>query len=585
MITLSHLQLLSPGWLALALVPVLLMLLRRNRRRRLLSYADPELRPWVILPGDGRRSRWRDILLLTGWMLLALAMADPRVPATTEAGAENRADHPLPVMVVLDASPAMRADDVTPTRGERAQRLISDLVPRLSGERLGLVVYSAEAGRLLPPTRDTGLLTHYFKLAPEALAQRPGSNLASALRLAASEPGLDGGAVLLLTAADSRSFRGERGNAVFAAARELADRDIGLFTLVLAKQEGAPLRNELGETLYDDNGQAWISRPDLAAIRALTRLADGRWQQVSNNRIDVAALAEFLATRPLPDEGAPAAVSERQPLFAWLLLPALLLLLAARYPGRGTGRSTAATWLLAPGLAMVLAGLPSEQATAQNNEQVGETGQAWRSWEAGDYASAQLDYSRLKGHDARFGEGAAAYRREDFAHARDQFQMALLLATTTADRADATFNLGNALFQLGRFAAARDAYAEVLRLRPDDQGAARNHYLASQRLAQLQERVQDEEPPGRRPTDAARYEEPEESEFPSEEQGGPLEAIGADAGSGPSGRAGEEDEPYRFDARALDSARKKLELVRDEPTRLIGDLIHQQAIRRGEAAQ
>ncbi|MGC9456742.1 MAG: VWA domain-containing protein [Halothiobacillaceae bacterium] len=586
MIELGKLQLLAPAWLALTLVPVLLGLFRRNREQRVLAYADPELRPWVVLSGGQRGDRRRGALLAAGWILLALALADPRIPVTTpEGSSEDKAGHPLPVMVVLEVSPAMDAEDISPSRGERARRLISDLLPRLSGERLGLVVYSADAGRLLPPTQDTALLEHFVAMAPEALSDRPGSNLASALRLAAEEPALsDGGAVLLLTAADQRSFRGERGNAVFSAARLLAQREIGLFTLIIAEKDGAPVHDALGAALQDEQGQPWISRPDLAAVQEMTRLASGQWQQIRDNRNDIVAVRDFLAAQPLPGDLASDAAVERRPLYAWLLLPALLLFLAAQFPGLGRAtRATTSMWFLAM-LVLPLAPGSSGEARADTAVQGDTAWRAWQAWQNEDWASAQLDFSGLKGYQARFGEGAAAYRREDFAHARDQFRMAMLLAASVDQRADALFNLGNALFRLGQFAGARDAYAGVLVLRPDDEGAARNHYLAGERLAELQKRIQDEEPPGERPTDFARYEEEDESDFPPEDEGGPLEAIGADAGAGAGRRDAGDDEPYRFDPRALDSARKKLELVRDEPTDLIGQLIRQQAVRRGDAS-
>ena len=103
---------------------------------------------------------------------------------------------------------------------------------------------------------------------------------------------------------------------------------------------------------------------------------------------------------------------------------------------------------------------------------------AWReahqAYTQKQYLVAQQLYRKLNGFDARMGEGAAAYRRKDFAHANRQFTQALMQASQSRQRADALFNLGNSYFYAGNPIAAADAFQGVLNYRPDDRSAKEN---------------------------------------------------------------------------------------------------------------
>jgi len=90
------------------------------------------------------------------------------------------------------------------------------------------------------------------------------------------------------------------------------------------------------------------------------------------------------------------------------------------------------------------------------------------------YLIAQQSYRVLAGFDARMGEGAAAYRRQDYVYANRQFTQALLQAAQTSQRADALFNLGNSYFYAGNLHAAADAFEGVLHYRPNDDRAQEN---------------------------------------------------------------------------------------------------------------
>ncbi|WP_162264469.1 VWA domain-containing protein, partial [Thiobacillus denitrificans] len=136
----------EPLWLALAAVPLLFVLWRGRRRARLLRYADAELLPWAASLPAAQAGAWpRTLAHALAWLLLALAAAGPRLPLELRAG-QTTPRHLLTVMAVLDVSASMRATDIAPDRLARARLELLDWLPRLQGERVGLIVFAGEAG-------------------------------------------------------------------------------------------------------------------------------------------------------------------------------------------------------------------------------------------------------------------------------------------------------------------------------------------------------------------------------------------------------------------------------------------------------
>ena len=143
----------------------------------------------------GRFLRSGGFGLLAAWLMAVVAMAGP----TWRPEASPFADDPAPVMLVLNAGETMNRADLAPTRMERARLKIADFAAERRGQPLGLVVYAGSAHLVLPPTRDTAVVSAMAaELGPEVMP-RPGADLAAALRLAARTLGESGGSIVVLT--------------------------------------------------------------------------------------------------------------------------------------------------------------------------------------------------------------------------------------------------------------------------------------------------------------------------------------------------------------------------------------------------
>ncbi len=141
--------------------------------------------PAMVPAGLERIRAWRATLVLVGLALAAVAAAQPRWGYTwrelTHEGVE--------LVVAVDLSRSMDAQDVDPSRLERARREIYDLLAVMPGQRVGLVVFAGGAYPRVPLTLDHVALRHIVEDLSSTTLQAQGSSLSSALKTA---PGHDG---------------------------------------------------------------------------------------------------------------------------------------------------------------------------------------------------------------------------------------------------------------------------------------------------------------------------------------------------------------------------------------------------------
>ncbi len=450
----------QPLWLLLALQPLLMHGLLFIRRRKLLNYAEPHLLPWAVRGAEmAKPKRGAAIANMVFWLLLALAAAGPRIPAGNLSAdptlsAKLRQDVGVMVVLNISASMAEGVSGVTPLA--RAKLELQDLVKRLRGDRIGLIIFSGDAGLVLPPSSDYRIFEYYLKLSGPQLLETSGTDLGKALSLAQktlSEQKFKSSAVLLLTDHHPSGLEGELGAQALQAAQRLPQHKIPLYILGLG---GVDASNRLSE---------------------LATLGGGRYAAVRDGERDWVSLYDQGIGKLASDSRPPPSAQNWLPLFRWFLFPALLILLTRLAPREYTRVPLGVTALLA------LAMLPPSASAAENQLHA-----AYAALQSKQYARAQVLYATLPGFAARMGEGAAAYRRQDFVYAGRQFSAALLQAADNHQRADALFNVANSAFMASNFRVAADAYLGVLRYRPNDTRARNNLAVTAGKLG-LQRKV------------------------------------------------------------------------------------------------
>lgn len=600
-LVLPHLA--QPLWLALLLLPLMLLIWRMRARQKLLHYAEEPLQPWAMVQPSLTQTRWRllgwlaPLLWLLFWISLSLALANPQVPKASD---NTQATRP-PVLFVVDDSAAMTVADVSPDRQSRAVTLLGLMAKDLAGHRLGLMVYNDQAGLLLPPASDSSLFGFYLKqlsaLKHPLLVPRPDR----AFDWIAKMPEMHGGAVVWLTSGDTHSFEGALGSRQLAAAEALNKADVRVIALTVAG-EGGPMRKD-GLPIKNNQEEVLTSNPAPKRVAELARLTGGMAAQTRTVPEDVAFVrqaVDALPNRP-PDQSV--VKSQRSLhalplLLAWLSAVMLIMLLlgSSLRPVSSRGRSSvppaalgavfmlvqAAFWLGAASVPRVAEASDAPVAIDWLSDAADESriGAGNRALEQGAYAKAQVEFSAAKGFGARFGAGLAAFRRADYPFAVDQWQAALWLASTPAQRAIAAFDLGNALTLTGRYDAALDAFNHVLSIQPLPEklsDAALNNRDIVQKILQTVAKNGKDSPKfqGHQIATYGYYQEPTKSRMDKEIQ--KSEGMTQSTASQPADSAANAPEtPFVLNEATASSARAKLNLIHDKPAPLLDGLLRQQ---------
>jgi Ca-activated chloride channel family protein len=446
---------LQPAWLlALLALPWLLWLGSRGDAsyRSLRRLADPELLPYLV-SGEQSSTRWPSGLLALGWTLGVVALAGPTWSRVNEPMFGDRAAQ----VVAVSLSQRMSARDVSPSRMERARYKVRDLFDANKDGLNALIGYAGQSFVVAPLTGDANSLDALLRAMSPDVMPVDGDNAAQAIEQGAKlihDAKVDGGSIVLVT--------DDADAAAQTAARVARSGGVRVSVLGIGTEQGAPVAQANGSFIHDDQGNLVFARRHDDRLRALADAGGGSYVAMSTNGDDVAALHALLrpARHASMFGGQDADVwQDRGP---WLLLP--LLLVAAMAFRRG--------WVLL--LPLVLLPMLPVNASASG----------WRDWwQRPDQQAA----SALRQGDAKKAQqlaqdpawrGAAAYRAKDYA--------ASAHALRQAEGADATYNLGNALAQLGRYPDALKAYDRALQLDPHNDDARFNRKLVEEAMRKQQ---------------------------------------------------------------------------------------------------
>lgn len=263
------------------LLPVLWLLWRygQYRRRAVLSRFVAESH-WRALMGTvwERARRWRRRLFSAAVVLGVVALAGPRYG--TELLDVERVGADL--VIALDISGSMLAEDFKPTRLDEAKRAVHSLLAGLKGDRVGLVAFSGAATVLCPLTSDYKALELFLEMASPGYIPQPGTNIGDALLLSSrllDSPGDRDRAVILIT--DGEDHAGE----VESQLGELARVGAKVYTVGIGSAEGTliPEYDQTGNVRgykKDKSGQLVQTRLDAALLQRIAESTGGRFFQV-----------------------------------------------------------------------------------------------------------------------------------------------------------------------------------------------------------------------------------------------------------------------------------------------------------------
>ena len=257
----------------------------RYRTTKLLPrFVGPAMQESLLPPQSQLRRAVQGTLLTLTCLLLILAAARPQFGVTFEETKHIGAD----IFIVLDVSRSMLAEDVPPNRLVRAKSDIHDLLEKVVGDRVGLIVFAGRARMLLPLTVDVSFFLEILEKVDTDSAPRGGTAIGDAIRLAVrtmpKETSRDRAILLITDGEDHDSFPLE-------AAKEAAAGQIKIFTVVMGdSQEGAriPILDEYGNRTYQRyEGQEIWSKADTETLKKIAEITGGGFIPVQTAVFDL----------------------------------------------------------------------------------------------------------------------------------------------------------------------------------------------------------------------------------------------------------------------------------------------------------
>ena len=234
--------------------------------------------------------RWKGALVLAAVALLALALARPQFGTRVETLRRQGQD----VMVALDVSRSMYAEDVAPNRLERAKIEIGRIIQRLDGDRIGLVAFAGDAFVQSPLTADYGAAMMFLTAMDPTLMSTQGTDLAKAVAVAVEaleETPPENRIVVIVT--DGEDHEGGLAEAIAAA----TDAQVTIHTVGVGSPEGVPLPDvegieTSGRFRRDDQGNVITTRLNETALQDIALQTDGEYHRIGQGAGGLGRLVE-----------------------------------------------------------------------------------------------------------------------------------------------------------------------------------------------------------------------------------------------------------------------------------------------------
>jgi Ca-activated chloride channel family protein len=472
-------------WSLLVILPALLLFFwwaGRERQRLMSQFIQARLLPGLISGVSPTRQKVRSGLITVAFALLLVAVARPQWGFTWEESKQKGLD----IVVAIDTSKSMLAEDIAPNRLQRAKLAALDLMQQAQSDRLGLVAFAGGAFLQCPLTTDDNAFRQSVEALDVNIIPQGGTAVAEAITtaLTAFKEGDNFKVLVLFTDGEDNDEN------ALAAAQSAAKEGMKIFTVGIGTAEGELLRvkDAKGRTDYirDPEGNVVKSRLNESLLQQIAGATEGGFYLPMRGAKTIDTLYEK-GLAPLPkSEGQEKLVKRMHERYHWPLAAAVgLLILEILLPEqsrrrrevsvdsrpqldsrtqarekRSAAAGTAVAVALAVGLLLPIAAVASPA-------------RALKDFNNGNFTNALTEYERLlneqsqqqKPEDPRlhFNAGTAAYRATNYPVALQHFTAAAA-APELSLQAKAYYNLGNTQFRLGQAAETVDALEEAWKL-------------------------------------------------------------------------------------------------------------------------
>jgi Ca-activated chloride channel family protein len=487
----------NPDYLYLLLVlPVLVLFYIYaiiRKRKALKKYGNPELLAELMPEVSYKRQHWKFWLLFGAITVVVFVIAGPQFGSKLETVKRQGVE----IMVCLDVSNSMLAEDMSPNRLEKAKQMLSRLTDGFVNDKVGLIVFAGDAFTQLPITSDYLSAKMFLSSINPSMVTSQGTAIGEAINLAVrsfTPSETSDKAIILITDGENHE------DDAIGAAKKAAERGIRVNIVGMGQSNGSPIPiGSNNNFMKDKEGNVVITKLNEQMCQEIAAAGEGLYVRADNTNSALRALQNEIAkmTKSEIDSKIYSEYDEQFQLLAWI---ALFLLLAEFLTLDRKNRIFRRIKLFSAVFILCSVTVFAQKAERKNvregnklyqNEQFTESEIAFRK-------SLEVNPRSTEG---TFNLGNALYKQEKYPEAAEQYQLIAgqtqkLLNDNPANAArlaQVFHNLGNISMKNKEYAKSVDAYKQSLRLNPKDDETRYNLALAQKLLSDQQNQDQSQD--------------------------------------------------------------------------------------------
>lgn len=310
----------------LYLIPVIIgifYLLYSNRRKLQEKFADKSLHKIILSSYSSAKGIIKFGLIMLALISLIIAAANPQVGTKLKEVKQTGID----VFILLDVSRSMTAEDIKPNRLEKAKYQISNLIRKLRGDRIGLIIFAGKAYIQFPLTTDYSAANLFLSAVDVNSVPQQGTAIALAIKLATSSFDSSNTEKVIIAITDGEDHEGD----VMDAVDKAVEKGIRIYTIGLGSTAGVPIpiynsRGDMVGFKKDKAGNTVLTKLDEKTLKKIAAAGNGEYFRGNNYEDYLDEIYSDLSKLKKAEFGVKK-VTDYEDRFYYFLIPAILLLI------------------------------------------------------------------------------------------------------------------------------------------------------------------------------------------------------------------------------------------------------------------
>lgn len=467
----------------LLLIPAIILLflvINIRQRKRLKAFGDPALLAQLMPDFSHRRPPLKFILQVTAITICIIMIAGPQFGSKLEKSKRQGAE----LMIALDVSNSMMAQDIQPNRLAKAKQILSKLVDKLKDDKIGLIVFAGDAFTQLPITSDYVSAKMFMNTISPELVPTQGTSIGEAIGLCMKSfppKGEAERAIIVIT--DGENFEDD----AMEAAKEAQKEGVKIHVVGLGLEQGSPIPlPNSSDFRKDKDGNVVITKLNEKMCQDIAAAGNGIYVRSDNSNAAIKILEAQLDKMTKADLES-TVYSEYDEQFGGLAWIVLLLLLADLLLMHRKNKRLRNVRIFTLALMIVSASFASAQKAERSEVRKGN-----RQYENKKFTEAEIKYRKAleinpQSKEGSYNLGNAMYRQNKPKEALEQYQNALNIQNDPKKKSQIFHNAGNVFMASKEYDKAVSAYKNSLIINPSDNETRYNLAMAQALLKKQQQ--------------------------------------------------------------------------------------------------